>query len=840
MRLTEPSKILLQNQNRYHLEVQGCADYFDVEHFTGREAISDTYRYQITFTCSAQDLSPQQLLRRSANLTFAPPSNLAGGVISPNTVAKRIHGTVTDFRRLSGSADEARYQLVIEPFFALLRHEIRSHRFFINQSIPEVVEQILREHNFKGWEFEFTLQQTYPKREQINQINESDKQFIERLLSEVGIFYRFGLQDDTQTEVIYFTDSQRGYVYDKSLPLNSPSGMSDNSADSVWGLSLRHQIVENSVFAKDYNHRLAEDTMISAVTDMTLGDGEEINYGDVYHYRPRHLARGDKLHPKAETANFWARLDHERFLARQTLLRGQSSAADLTPLLVLSIQDNVPLSSLPSVFKAPILITRLRFTASRDTALTVRFDAVPYTEALCWRPILKPRPVIAGTLMARVTSAKENDIYAHQNEHGFYWVKFDADRDQKAKGYESMPVRLAQPYAGDTYGMHFPLIQGTEVAIAFHEGDPDRPYIAHALHDSRHPDHVTDKNNTRNVIRTPANNKLRMEDKRGQEHIKLSTEYGGKSQLNLGHLVDDKRQPRGDGFELRTDSWGAIRAGKGLFISTDKQEKASGKVLAMEEAIAQLEQAQQLTESLKEAANVAKAELADLQTQKEFLSETLNELQQSALLISSPAGIAHTSPKSIQTSAGENIINTASNNADFSIAKKFTVAAGEIISLFAQKLGIKIFANQGKIAIEAQHDEMSLDALKDLSISSHDGKVIIKAKKEIILTSGGGYIRIADGTVECAAPDKIIERGAVWQKFGGQSINEAMQSWESSEFAIKPQLVDLADLNSSRQPKPVGIYAEGTKSTTTTDTQGNLSEHKGLGLDQLDIKLDDK
>lgn len=840
MRLTEPSKILLQNQNRYHLEVQGCADYFDVEHFTGREAISDTYRYQITFTCSAQDLSPQQLLRRSANLTFAPPSNLAGGVISPNTVAKRIHGTVTDFRRLSGSADEARYQLVIEPFFALLRHEIRSHRFFINQSIPEVVEQILREHNFKGWEFEFTLQQTYPKREQINQINESDKQFIERLLSEVGIFYRFGLQDDTQTEVIYFTDSQRGYMYDKSLPLNSPSGMSDNSADSVWGLSLRHQIVENSVFAKDYNHRLAEDTMISAVTDMTLGDGEEINYGEVYHYRPRHLARGDKLHPEAETANFWARLDHERFLARQTLLRGQSSAADLTPLLVLSIQDNVPLSSLPSVFKAPILITRLRFTASRDKALTVRFDAVPYTEALCWRPILKPRPVIAGTLMARVTSAKENDIYAHQNEHGFYWVKFDADRDQKAKGYESMPVRLAQPYAGDTYGMHFPLIQGTEVAIAFHEGDPDRPYIAHALHDSRHPDHVTDKNNTRNVIRTPANNKLRMEDKRGQEHIKLSTEYGGKSQLNLGHLVDAKRQPRGDGFELRTDSWGAIRAGKGLFISTDKQEKASGKVLAMEEAIAQLEQAQQLTESLKEAANVAKAELADLQTQKEFLSETLNELQQSALLISSPAGIAHTSPKSIQTSAGENIINTASNSADFSIAKKFTVAAGEIISLFAQKLGIKIFANQGKIAIEAQHDEMSLDALKDLSISSHDGKVIIKAKKEIILTSGGGYIRIADGTVECAAPDKIIERGAVWQKFGGQSINESMQSWESSEFAIKPQLVDLADLNSPRQPKPVGIYAEGTKSTTTTDTQGNLSEHKGLGLDQLDIKLDDK
>ncbi|EMN4129534.1 MULTISPECIES: type VI secretion system Vgr family protein [Providencia] len=840
MSLLDTVKNLQQGQNRYRLEVQGCNELLDVEHFTGREAASDTYRYQITFTCSAQDLSAQQFLRRNANLTFsAPMSNLMGLATQPS-VAKRVHGVVTDFRRLSGSADEARYQLVIEPFFALLRHQIRSHRFFINQSIPDVVEQILREHNFKGWEFEFNLEKTYPKREQINQINESDRQFIERLLSEVGIFYRFGLQDETQTEVLHFTDSQRGYVYDKTLPLNSPSGLSDNHVDSVWGLSLRHQVVESTVFAKDYNHRLAEDTLISAVADMTHGDGEKTNYGDVYHYKGRHLTRGDKIHPETETANFWARLDHERFLARQTLLRGESSAADLTPLLVLNIQDNSLTSTLPTVFKSPILITRLRFTASRDKALTVRFDAVPYTESLCWRPALKPRPVIAGTLMARVTSAKDHDIYAHQNEHGFYWVKFDADRDEKTKGYESMPVRLAKPYAGDTYGMHFPLIQGTEVAIAFHEGDPDRPYIAHALHDSRHPDHVTDKNNTRNVIRTPANNKLRMEDKRGQEHIKLSTEYAGKTQLNLGHLVNAEREQRGDGFELRTDSWGAIRAGKGLFITTDKQDKAGGEVLAMGEAIAQLKQAQQLTESLKEAANVAKAELADLQAQKDLLSETLNELKQSALLVSSPAGIAHTTPKSIQTSAGENIINTARQSADFSIAKKFTVAAGEIISLFAQKLGIKIFANQGKIAIEAQHDEMSLDSLKDLSISSHDGKVIIKAKKEIILTSGGGYIRIADGTVECAAPDKIIERGAVWQKFGGQSISEAMQSWESSEFAVKPQLVNLGDLGSPHQPKPVGIYAEGTKSTSTSDAQGNLSERKGLGLDQLDIKLDDK
>lgn len=748
MSLLDTTKNLLQGQNRYRLEVQGCSDLLDVEHFTGREAASDTYRYQITFTCSAQDLSAQQLLRRNASLTFcAPISNLMGLATQPS-VAKRVHGVVTDFRRLSGSADEARYQLVIEPFFALLRHQIRSHRFFINQSIPDVVEQILREHNFKGWEFEFHLDKEYPKREQINQINESDRQFIERLLSEVGIFYRFGLQDDTQTEVLHFTDSQRGYVYDKTLPLNSPSGLSDNHVDSVWGLSLRHQVVESTVFTKDYNHRLAEDTLISAVADMTRGDGEKINYGDVYHYKGRHLTRGDKIRPETETANFWARLDHERFLARQTLLRGESSAADLTPLLVLSIQDNPLSSTLPSVFKSPILITRLRFTASRDKALTVRFDAVPYTESLCWRPALKPRPVIAGTLMARVTSAKDHDIYAHQNEHGFYWVKFDADRDEKTKGYESMPVRLAKPYAGDTYGMHFPLIQGTEVAIAFHEGDPDRPYIAHALHDSRHPDHVTDKNNTRNVIRTPANNKLRMEDKRGQEHIKLSTEYGGKTQLNLGHLVNAEREQRGDGFELRTDSWGAIRAGKGLLISTHEQEKANEQQLNIDEIKRQLSDALSMAESLSSILEQADIESLDNQTQEQFLQQNIEQLQEPVVLIGAPGGIATSTPKHIQYSSNGNQIYTAAGNTEISSLKRLVLFAKKKVVLFAHELGMKLVSAAGKVEIQAQTGEVDIIAQKGLNITSTNDEIIISAKKKITLQSGSSYITIEGSQIE--------------------------------------------------------------------------------------------
>lgn len=801
-----------RTHNRYQLTVQDCPAPLDVESFISRESISETYRYQIAFTSADNNLQAQQFLRRTAHFTFSSPTIPLAALSTLNEPQKRIHGVVTHFKRLSGSADEAQYQIVIEPFVSLLRHQMRSHRFFLNKSVPEVVELILREHQMHGWEFEFHLQQQYPKREQINQIHESDWQFIERLLSEVGIFYSFSLQADTKTEIIHFGDSQRAYVYDLQLPLNSPSDMSDNSVESVWGLSLRHQVVEHSVTTKDYNHRQSTQILQSIETDMTRGDGDDINYGDVYHYQARHLERGDKYQPEVESAHFWARLDHERFLARQTVLRGKSNSPALTPLMILKITGSQLASTLPTDFQSEILITRLRFSGSRSSALVIHFDAAHYTEALCWRPALKPRPVIAGTLMARITSAKPHDIYAHQNEHGFYWVKFDADRDEKPAGYESMPVRLAKPYAGDTCGIHFPLIQGTEVAIGFHEGDPDRPYIAHALHDSYRPDHITDKNNTRNVIRTPANNKLRMEDKRGEEHIKLSTEYGGKSQLNLGHLVNQGREKRGDGFELRTDSRGAIRAGKGLLISTDLRSKASSEQLDMCEARQQLDDALNLVSSLREAAEVAKAELADLKAQQTLLTQSINELQQAAILLSAPAGIALTSPKTVQANSGENITLTANKQADISVGKKITLAAGNAISLFAQSLGIKAFAAKGKVEIQAQSDEMHLTSLKDMTVTSTGGKTVVAAKDELLLTCDGAYIRLKGGQIEYGSPSNQTVKATNWVVDGPESMDITHPQFPQSlpkqtlrfQLSASPQSPMKA-----RAFEPYKLYANG-------------------------------
>ncbi|WP_137514819.1 DUF2345 domain-containing protein, partial [Escherichia coli] len=552
-----------------------------------------------------------------------------------------------------------------------------------------------------------------------------------------------------------------------------------------------------------------------------------------YHYADNFLQKGDK--EAAESGAFYARIRHERYLNEQAILKGQSTSSLLMPGLEIRVQGD----DAPAVFRKGVLITGVTASAARDRSYELTFTAIPYSERYGYRPALIPRPVMAGTLPARVTSTVKNDIYAHIDKDGRYRVNLDFDRDAWKPGYESLWVRQSRPYAGDTYGLHLPLLAGTEVSIAFEEGNPDRPYIAGVKHDSAHTDHVTIQNYKRNVLRTPANNKIRLDDERGKEHIKVSTEYGGKSQLNLGHLVDAGKQQRGEGFELRTDMWGAVRAKKGIFISADAQDKAQGQVLDMTDALAQLREAQSLVEALCSATEVAKAELADLQTQKVMMSEALEELKKSAMLLSAPEGIAQVTPKSLQLSAGENIISTSGKNSDFSVLKKFTVAAGETVSLFAQKLGIKIFAGKGKVEIQAQGDEMLLDALKDIRISSSEGRILISAKNEIILTSGGGYIRIGDGTVECAAPDKIIERGAVWQKFSGQSISQAMQQWDSADFAVTPEILWQQTGKPAKNQKVQVTRGDGSVVEMTTDEQGRLPIQSGLFVESIKIDLPD-
>lgn len=747
-------KSLLFSHNHHLLSVKGCEAGLDVLAFEGDEALSQPFRYRIEFTSADHAISKEMMLMKAASLTLQAPVAQGFGINVQQPV-RVIQGVVTGFERLSTSRDETHYALTLQPRLALLN---RSHQnaIYQDQSVPQIVEKILRErHGLRGQDFLFSLTKTYPRREQVMQYGEDDLRFITRLLGEVGIWFRFTADTRLHIDVAEFCDSQQGYEKGLTLPSVPPSGQQSAVVDAVWEMACRHRVVEQQVSTRDYNYREATADM-NAQVDVTRG--ETTTFGEAYHWGDNYLTAGNAhdRHPAPESGAFYARLRHERYLNGQTRMQATTSCPTLCPGQVLKVIGG---EEVAREFAEGVLVTAMHSHARRDADFAVEFAGIPDSPDVGYRPEPGARPVMAGTLPARVTSTRENDTYGHIDKHGRYRVNMLFDRARWETGFESLWVRQSRPYAGDTFGLHLPLLAGTEVAIGFEDGNPDRPYIAGVLHDSAHGDHVTIRNDKRNVLRTPANNKIRLDDERGKEHIKVSTEYGGKSQLNLGHLVDAEKQPRGDGFELRTDSWGAIRAQKGMFISADGQAQAQGQVLAMEPAVSLLKGAvNQVTEwgSLTQTHHNVIPDTGPLSA----LTTGASDLKQPTLLMSAPQGIAAVTPETTLLHSGNGLYLQSLGEVNITTAQRCSLNASQAISLLAQQEGMRLVSAKGPLQVESHGDILSLTALKDITVQSTQGHLQLTAKNGITLGCGGAYIRLTpQGEVQIHGPGVISLKG---------------------------------------------------------------------------------
>ena len=816
------------DHSHHKLKIRGLKSPVDVLTFTGREQLSAPFRYDIEFTSTDKTIEPESVLMQDGAFSLSAPPVQGMPV---QTALRTLHGIITGFKLLSSSRDEARYEVRLEPRMALLTRS-RQNAIYQNLTVPQIVEKILRErHQMRGQDFVFNLKSEYPAREQVMQYGEDDLTFVSRLLSEVGIWFRFATDARLKIEVIEFYDDQSGYERGLTLPLRHPSGLFDGETEAVWGLNTAYSVVEKSVSTRDYNYREATAEMTTGQHDATGGDNT--TYGEAYHYADNFLQQGDK--EAAESGAFYARIRHERYLNEQAILKGQSTSSLLMPGLEIKVQGD----DAPAVFRKGVLITGVTASAARDRSYELTFTAIPYSERYGYRPALIPRPVMAGTLPARVTSTVKNDIYAHIDKDGRYRVNLDFDRDTWKPGYESLWVRQSRPYAGDTYGLHLPLLAGTEVSIAFEEGNPDRPYIAGVKHDSAHTDHVTIQNDKRNVLRTPANNKIRLDDERGKEHIKVSTEYGGKSQLNLGHLVDAGKQQRGEGFELRTDLWGAVRAKKGIFISADAQDKAQGQVREMAPAMAILDGAQSQMKSLSTDAQTANADPADLSSQIALLQQSVKDLTQAAILLSAPKGVAIASGEHLQLAASKNLIANAGNHADIGVVKNMFIGVGQALSVFVRKAGIKLFANKGAISVQAQNDLMELLAQKSIEITSTEDEIKITAKKKITLNGGGSYIRLDACGIEAGTPGEYNVKAGYYGRKPKAKLTPELMAFpviESGEFNAKFLFTDDDGLPYANT-KYIACFSDGTQKEGITDENGYTENFNTDSKQTIDVRL---
>ncbi len=517
----------------YFLEMRSVpssaiADVFSIE---GEEAIGRESRYRIQFTHTSHDLSQREYLGKRGSLLIQPPRRLR-----PEP-PRHKYGVVTGFSKLSTSKNQSVYEVVLESRLALLRNTPKV-RFFFDKSEPEIMQQLLQEHGFnKIWaRVDMKLYRTYGKRRIVTQWQESDLAFLKRLCERTGIW--FVCEEGEDCEVVRFGDDFTHYRRDAArdnrafeLPFRPEAGMDTQGSESVKSLEMHAVSIPAAYHVRSYNYRQAP-YPIEATEQIRAKKDDTSTYGEA---STASLAIETK-----EDAQREALLRREAAEAAQIEYRGTGDSLDATPGTVIAFSNHALADA-----KYGLLIVSMKCSASRTQGYKVEFTAIP-SDRLYRMPLRESEwPRIEGTITGTIAST-EGYSGPYIDPHGEYIVQFHDDREKRVAGLNSCLLRLGKPFAGKWQsGFHMPYIPGTEVAVAFFAGNPDLPYILHALHNSQDTDpvHQQHKWRTRNVvIHTIRNNTIQVEDRENQEHIKIATEPG-KSQLNLGHAVNNGDTP---------------------------------------------------------------------------------------------------------------------------------------------------------------------------------------------------------------------------------------------------------------------------------------------------------
>ncbi|MDC5098170.1 type VI secretion system tip protein VgrG, partial [Acinetobacter baumannii] len=435
--------------------------------------------------------------------------------------------------------------------------------------------------------------------------------------------------------------------------------------------------------------------------------------------------------------------------------------------------------------------------------------AVPEYNPLEHRPAAYPQ-------RARVVGLEGESI--HVDQWGRIKVRFlftraddhshDGGAGSNDNDTDSAWVDVLTPWAGAGYGARFLPRVGEIVVIDFFDGNIDRPFVVGRIHEAeRHPTQFDQKGqlpDTKKLsgIRSEevdgkGFNQLRFDDTTGQISAQLQSSHAA-SQLNLGNLSHPKDKAesdgRGEGFELRTDQWGAVRAGSGLLVSTHKQDQAQGVHLDASEAKQQIEGGLNNAKALSEVAKIQQTDpLEMLENLKTFIEQIEEKDQdkaaafkQALMILTAPNSIALASNEDIHLSADGQLNQTAGDSINLSTQKNLIAHAQNKISLFAAQQGARLYAGKGKVEIQAQGDGADLIARKAVQVISTEDKIEATAAKEIVLTAGGSQVKITGSGIFMTTSGKFEVKAGQHVFMGGGSANANVPALPKLEFAQSP------------------------------------------------------
>ncbi|MDR6629725.1 type VI secretion system secreted protein VgrG [Acinetobacter lwoffii] len=682
------------------------------------------------------------------------------------------------------------------------------------------------------------LSRDYDVRPFVMQSNESDYDFLTRLWRSDGINWLIDEKQLTvpvsaseiQAQLLKLVDHSQYFSALKRRSIRFHRSHATEQLDTLTSLIAVRQLNPNSTQTQRWHaQQLAQDQsqlLFSNHQQSDIHANATLQLEDAWNISPAWI--GDLNHEDQVTASGIAQLDRlnqqlsDYHALQSKYFKASSSVRDAQVGYWFELQQHPEIDQHPA-HEREFLILAKRFYNQNNLPKDILSQLDSLLEKSGWQMAQEERqanelqivrreiPVVpeyqpfihrpaAYPQRARVVGPEGESIYV--DAWGRVKVRFlftrsedhqhDGGAGSNDNDSDSAWVDVLTPWAGEGYGIRLHPRIGEIVVIDFFEGDIDRPFVVGRIHEAeRHPTMFDAKGElpaTKKLsgIRSQevdgeGFNQLRFDDTPEQISVQLQSSHAA-SQLNLGNLSHPKEsessEGRGEGFELRTDQWGAIRAGKGLLISTYRQDSAAGNHLNASRAKEQLESNCNHSKALSDIAEKQQADpLEFFDSLKQFLNQIEAEDQvkaaafkQAVMLLTAPQSIALTTNENIHLSADQQINQSAGENIHFSTQKSLVAHAQDRISLFAAQEGASVYAAKGKIEIQAQDDAIEAIARKVIKLISTEDKIEITSPKEIVLTAGGSQIKINGGGVMVTTGGKFECKAGQHSFIGGAKI----------------------------------------------------------------------
>jgi type VI secretion system secreted protein VgrG len=451
-------------------------------HVKGEERISDSFCYHLEL------LTDDSV--RVIDATNVVGKKISFAIKSRADELRYFNGYIRRFVYCGRDDYHKHYRAEVVSWLWFLSRRTTS-RMFQNKTVVEIVQEIFGQYGFA--EYELRLDAEYPAREFCVQYQESDLDFVARLLEEEGIFYYFEHDqsaldsNEVGKHTLILGDHKGAYSTAAEDTVRFHSSVNaQHDDDPIWSWEQSHEFITGNFTQRDYNFKSPTDTLQQTAPSLVelddISDFERFEYPGGFGYPD-----GPEPDARDQTDERWGELTRRRMEeeeVRYSQVRGTSVCVSFTPGHTFTMEYN---HSTEETDKSYLLLavkheadargayaSGTNAPAENGTVYRNAFTCMPGD--VIFRPARRAaRPKIAGAQTATVVGPEGEIVYP--DEYGRVKVKFHWDRADGADESSSCWVRVSQNWAGSGWGgMHLPHV-GQEVIVEFIEGDPSRPII---------------------------------------------------------------------------------------------------------------------------------------------------------------------------------------------------------------------------------------------------------------------------------------------------------------------------------------------------------------------------